>query len=196
MAYIPRKLYSYYAARYHAFNIPEEIAGFFNTYFNGEAIYDIAEGDPQEFRAAMKEFKDNSTSIEVVNSTNDFGTTTPTGSYDQATGVITFGADEYLNIGTEFGVTPYYLVDGYYRVEIVFKNIDSDTPVKIQHFSACDNFSIKPRASKGNSVKYEFPFFYDSTSTCSGLTDNVVFSFRGDEGSQAQLVSIKVYEAN
>jgi hypothetical protein len=196
MAYIPRKLYSFYAARYHAFNIPEEIAGFFNTYFTGEAIYDIDPNDPQEFKAAMEEFKSLSTSLEVVNSTNDFGTSTPTGSYDAATGIITFGADKYLNIGTDLGATPYHLVDGYYRVEIVFKNIDSDTPIRVQHFSACDNFSIKPRASKGNSVKYEFPFYYDSTATCPNLRDSVVFSFRGDEGKQAQLVSIKVYEAN
>ena len=144
----------------------------------------------------MEEFKSLSTSLEVINSTNDFGTDTPTGSYDAATGIITFGADEYMNIRSAYGATPYYLVDGYYRVEIVFKNINSDKSVRVQHFSGCDNFSLMGEASKGETIKYEFPFYYDSAATCPNLEDNVVFRFTGDEGKQTQLVSIKVYEAN
>jgi len=206
MAYIPKYAYTYQCYRYNYFNVTETINGIFNNKcYNGatypnkicETIYDIEEKNPFEAQAAWKYFIDHSVSSEVptVNSPDDLELISTTGDYDPATGIATMQDDGNGNFFANIGVLAinYPLRNGYYRVEMVIEGVSGET--KVQHFSACDNYTTPQVIKPGQRVTINFPFYYDSGAPCSGNESRFIFKVVNDTvNGQCKILKVKLYE--
>ena len=200
--------------RYSLFNLPEEFVGIFgDKCYNGltypSKICEAGPGaleelNPQTAYAAKQLFLDKSVSSEVpvANSPDDFqdaGTTD--GTYSN--GLCTFGS--YLNVNIEIPNATYAPRNGYYRCEMIIENQSQnpDSKIRVQNYSACDNFTVSGGILGGRSGKIEFPFYYDdSVTNCpSGGTNEGHIHFlvklsNGTPGETAVIKSIKFYEVN
>ena len=204
---------SYMAWRYGTFNVKEEIIGLV-----GNKCYPAANGngticearksdmetlDPAETGVAKRMFKDLaiSSEVSVANSPDDFSkTSTSAGDYyynsAEGGGVVVFDADGWVNI--EVPTTTYTLRDGYYRAEIAIENRGApSSSVTIQHFSACDDFTYPTTIPTGHSELIEFPFVYDSGSTCTQNDEKFILKVKGyntEAGDKAIIRSIRFFE--
>jgi hypothetical protein len=207
--YIPKYEYCFQAVRFHYFDVVEEI----NSIFNGkcymsngkricEPIYDIMEKDPDELRHAWDYVINHSLSFEVsqVNSPDDLTLISTVGSYDPATGIAVVGGDlstspfYYVNIGVPAATYP--LRDGFYRVRIVLEGIKGNN--KFHNFSGCDNITSRQKIKEGQGAIIEFPFYYDSTSSCPDNEDHFVFQIKCNDTADAsvKIKDIKLYEVS
>ena len=205
--HIPKYEYCYQTYRYHYFNIKEPTNSIFdgNCYNAGtspdkicEAIYDIEEKNPQELQFAWKYFLDNSISSEVpvINSPDDIEKSSAEGDYNPATGIATLtgsGDLQFVNVGVSAATYP--LRNGYYRLKVLIEGIQGE--VKLHHLSACDDYTTIKEVQPGRGMSVDFPFYYDSASSCPGNDGRFVFQLRSDTvNAQAKIVSIKLYEVN
>jgi hypothetical protein len=205
--YIPKYEYCYQAVRFHYFDVVEEANSIFNMkcYTSNnekicEPIYDIMEKDPDELKHAWKYFIDNSVSYEVptVNSPDDLSLLSTLGSYDPATGIAVVGGDlstePFYSVNIGVPVATYPLRDGFYRVKIVLEGIKGDN--KFHSLSGCDSITSRQHIKEGQGVIIEFPFYYNSASSCPKNDDFFVFQIKCNDTADAsvKIRDIKLYE--